>query len=1083
MSQSDNFSERLYASQNTDELRELLNDLNERANTDKDFRPRRIRMAVYTTLQDNISEAREVREVIFGLWRLGMSGDQKVEPSEIVEEDGRRIHTPSRSQEDVWERHEARELLGKWMADWVDVDGTALREELCDLSCQQALDSAASIPKIQAACWTLGQIGWRSERVEKTFWTLLKRDDVAGDVASGILVNLGLDASQREPFIAQLRERVKRRPIRYNCYPIQRLGVPELVDEALSLVRQPSELSWYDGEPRDGNESIEMEEDMKHTFLSHLADELWKFEEAQDKIWKAIYEQCRQTEEGRNDLLFTGNLAPWCDSSSMVLDFLSVLPDVFVDERRNRQNAGKAVESQESDVDPHHISIHLAAERLQAALRPRQLEGWQNVSDELLAPFANLAVRNTFQTGYHTTSPMRAKENCWKMLAFAGGRWDSDEVQNALSNEKSGFVQGHIAELIACFGCDPLPPIVVETLTRSGNGKDGTRDISEGEDSSLFFACRGMENIARATASPAAFDALLGFNFVYGGDVLRSTNDALNEVAAHLIHQGDPSVVDALWEATMPKEPLHRRETAISALHHLSHQGLLPSEGWERFVTLAQNNEVDDYFRALAVQAIGFLPDKAVRNQAFDSLTKFWLSHRDDSEASIARSARESLARHGSWQRLSDEHQRLFLTDLGVEQRNGTWGALHLEMAVSEDMATLHCLYQQFPEDFETAVCDVLTGEENDLAYALTFELINSNQNAPAQLRERVVHAIVSQIQPGQTEQQAGTRPVKRYLFDALSLVAPQSLLEQDWKEMLSEWPAEVRVALAEAMGRTNAQEFSPNNASKTLEALAHDGSFVVRRVALRTAKTLMPELYQEWCEAWSRSEWVFERCIAAEGVLWMDEAPQEVVNRVLSDCEGVVREAARKSAEANRQRLWADSYLTRIEAQAETALTPHGLFAYGAALQKIGDDWHLHRLKHRRVEILSPAVRFWWREVTEGLEKEWRDRTRDWNHLGEGVISLHDDAILVSDGQRIEIEIWLWEQPRAGARSRSSWGGHLRVKDASFVPLAADPEEAFVELKDGRRGEISVSNSHWKTGKRTESRATFSGHKSLQKI
>ena len=1015
-SQTKAFTDRLYKTENTDELQQLLVDVNAHAQNDAEFRPRRIRMAIYGALRDNLgADVAAVRESMLELWQLCTTADknEELQTSTIEEIEGRKVNTPSRSQEDTWERHEARELLGEWIAAWIEVEDASLRQELCDLSCELALRSDASVESVQAACWMLGAIDWRSEEVENTLWQVLAREDIAGDVASGVLADMGLPTHQRAKFIYQLRVRSAQRSNRFNAFALQRLGEPELLDDALAFFEANPNINWSDGEPRKTEDSESLDELMRVGFLSQLADSLWQYPDAQNKIWDTVYQHCNATKKGRSRLLFTGDLARRCDSPSLIGDFFNALPAVLHDEIEKGTNPSKQLS--DSDIDPNHFILSIAAERLKDSNRPQQLKGWQNLSGKQLEPFSKLALRNTHQSGMFATSPMRAKEICWQMLAMAGGRWDSAMVERALRDESSGSSRKDVGDVVACFGCSPLPLLVVETLTQKGDGAQGERDISLGEDSSLFVSCRGIENIARGTADRAAFEALLGFNYVYGDDVLRSTNDALNEVAAHLIRSGDSDISSDLWKALSPSKPTHQRILAISGLHFLALEGLLPTDGWERFFDFAEDQSIDPYFRALALQAIGFFNEQGIKETVSARLREAWIGFRGGEDAELSWSARESLARHGTWRELTPHEQTIFLQELGLEEKDGNWrvksgSEQEWENSEPEIMRALGGVYRSAPSQFEAAVCDVLNGTNENAAYALSTELFQRKAGEQVRLDTPLIDAIISQIKDAaRMGAQSHRSSVRRYVFEDLSFGAPQRLLEEPWREITESLPSDARAALADAIGHTEVTQSNLMEASLTLEALAQDGSFVVRRAALRAASVLIPEVLEQWCKNWgSKNFSTSQRESRLKAFSGLPTPPEDLTSRLYNDREPSVRKAAHDSANANRQRRWADSYLASIRKALDISQTPEMLYAYGVALAQTGDDSHLHALQTQDIQFPNPAMRFWWKQTVTELQDNWRKATRDWSDLGEGSISSYDDKAVVMCGEESqEVEVW----------------------------------------------------------------------------
>lgn len=1069
----------IYNARNIEELEALLIEINKNSKNIS-YRPRDVRLYIFRAMRDLVGESyKQSRKVVLhDLWPIciekSFSESEEDEDTVIQEADGTKVYRPSRRSEDMWEADSARDLLASWVMFWNEKGRQGLRNEIHDFACGLALNDGA-MEEVAAACWVFSHLGWRSAKTEETLWRVLKRDDKAGDIAGHVFANLGVPATLRSQFIAQLRARAQQRPTRYNGHPMVKLAEPSLVEDAIQMFYAQSELDWSYGMPHK-KEPKERVSEEKIWFLSSLSEALWNYEDIQEQIWDVIYKSCHGSREGRWSLLFMSDVFTRCHTPKVIHDFLAMLPDAVADtEKQSLENI------QEPDVengDPIHWPLYLASERLSKALSPRQLSAWSSLNPELLQPFQRLSVLDTQSNVNFVTPPVDVKEGAWQMLAFAGGVWNTNDIQIALKEERSGYVHNKVAETVACFGCDPLPSIVIERLTDDDGNPFLGKDLYSDKDSSRFSSLRGMENLARATATREAFDALLNFGYTYHKDMLRSTSDALEDVAAWLIQQGDESISEELWKAAFLKSVHRRRIAAISALHGLAGAKLLPSSDWEKFIPLAEEPELGDYFRALAVQAIGFYGEEEIKIEAHSTLVSLWKEGRSKTRIELAGRARESLARHGTWKvEAADE----YLNDIGLELRDGEWRAKTSGMIESDDMAALSFIYRDDNQTFLQAVCDILERPRLEATYSLTFWLMAREWGQSPTLDSKIAETMVKRLSQIQYD-------VPHYIFSALSLGAPGHLLRHEWSKEIQKWPGDALVSLADAMAHADYGKGAlPISTFNTLELLIHNDSFAVRRAAIRAWYCLDKDIFEKRCNQLAVHRSAFERQIAAESVFWWekplkDKRQKDIQELLLNDREKRVREAAEEGRKTHRNKRWADDYWERVNHAALTQSSAGECYAYGFALQSLGDDGHLHQIDYANYRVMHPAIRFWLRQIREELQKNWEKKSRDWNLISEGAITEATEGTLeASKGNEINVDVWLWLKPRAGVRGVSSWGGSLESKQGTPFELSGNEKGWVLKLEDGRQGRVMIGSSNFSIGLNQKATAQFFGQDTLQ--
>ena len=1006
----------------------------------------RLRRSIFAALRDLTAQNPDQAQQLMLdhlLWRcLHVIPKEKGDGWETVSEDGQTIKQPSARQAERVEQHELREELAHWIESYNQSAKEALREAVIRniVSRVAWMEDAAEITR--AALWTLGAIGYRSPQVEDVLWRVMERQNAAGDAAFGTLAGMGVTPKRRAEFVQKLRERIPARPVRSLGYALQRIAEPSLLDAALELFQTSSDLSYEDGQPRESlldsasDEERQNAEDYdlwaKLTMLSHFADALWDEEKVQDAMWDKMLASCGAIESGRSRLLLGGNLAPWCNTRRLPQDFLALMQDESDQEPKT------------DEVMPGHYAVYLTCLRLKESVRPWQIEGWEEVTPTVLSEVRRIALSDTEQSGSFTTSPMRAKEIAWQTLACAGGKWTSEEVQRAIAEERNDYAMGQVAEVVACFRCDPLPPIALDLLQQK-------LDLSEENPSfSRLSAARGAENLARATATRQAFEALLNFGLLYNGEVLRSTSDALDEVAVWLAREDEGAIAARLTEiATDEEKPPQRRIVAVSALHALAIHRRLPAEHWPELLQISEAPEkhLEDYYRSLAVQAIGFLRDSTVQSAVAPRLFQLSKSRAD---SLVALQAREALARHGTWRQEADD----YLKSLGLESREGIWRVVASTQMDSQVAFIVGLLYAKSPQEFERAVCDVLADGSDEAIYALVRLLANEDETGQKRLSVAQARILIEDL-----FERSNSYRARLYLFEALACAAPAVLLEPEWREKWSQWLPDARVALADALGQVAWKQIAQRGTvSSLLLTLLGDGLYAVRRAAARAMSNVDAEFLAAVCRNWQQGSSVDERKRASEAAGWLESSP--ILRELMIDAEPTVRKAAERALNEQRNRIWAKKYRDQILSSEPDDIARS--FKYGDALADVCDDEDLRRLQlHLTKDDVAPNIRFWISKLVDEMKKKWREQTQKWPEpwvQWQGIV--HEaNAVLRQNDKVTEVRVSLWQRPAEGIRGRSGWGGSiwpLQEKDSSNIDLG----HAQLDIEEREPARILINHS-----------------------
>ena len=213
-----------------------------------------------------------------------------------------------------------------------------------------------------------------------------------------------------------------------------------------------------------------------------------------------------------------------------------------------------------------------------------------------------------------------------------------DLVENAVANETSPHVQNDVLECAACLTFSRLPPSVVKLVTEEF-------DAQPSADAGQFIARLGATALARSSATPEAFETLLGFGLTRQGAILLSSLDAIGRVAVVLTKGGDTSIPAALSAIALEAAMTRRREGAIAAIHALACAGQLGADAVAPLMAIIRDESLPVFVRDQALEAVGFLPKEAIDDDYVAYIVQLARGIHGSQESSQWR-ATEVLVRH-----------------------------------------------------------------------------------------------------------------------------------------------------------------------------------------------------------------------------------------------------------------------------------------------------------------------------------------------------------------------------------------------------------------------------------------------------
>ena len=922
-----------------------------------------------------------------------------------------------------------RDVLGEWLNELPDVDRRSIRAKVLEQALP-LLDGTS----VRDACSVISSIGYRDAAVVEALWKSVRSNDSeVGDAALSTLSWLGITGAEKPQVLQELHSRIAKR---YN---------ERLVSAVVALADTSSYPvileHWLHPTAR---AALAVDASLAFSAIRDIADGHDDDPKLQDEIW---VETTRLVEQDPRSLyrdFVVGHIGECCNSPAVV-------PTVFT------------WQGQHADwFDNASRTRYLAEGDMGKCVKPRQLEGWASGVDEaFLASLHGEACLDTMDDSYATTEGILTKEAAWKTILRLGYEKALIWFDAAVVGEKGRFVRARVMEYLACFRLDPLPDIATRWVVERYDDP-GDNDARE-----LSYRMAAVR-IARSAATQDAFEHLLNFGFTYKGMVLTQSSDAVAEVALALMQQGHMGVTDRLVRVMLESQSNGQRLVSAHALESIAARSeyrsyLVPHT--QSLMRLLYDNQRDEIERGLLLNVFSYLTNWTVPEPMLEDLFK-WSNQPD---RWIGSGSLRILANHG---RL-ETHTGLMKDVLSLEWDGRSWRLKSDKTRFEWAPYIIGLLYQSNPKAFTSAIVSLL-GFRDWFPVAQVARRLAITQGTPGQseIPSEIVDALIRRVYERNSSAYGETE-----VLELLAKVAPRALTAQDWNQVVDSWMSDIRVALANALGQAVSPQIDLGRCLSTLGHLAEDSLYAVRRSAYRSLAKQSVDVLYGLCTSWLDSPLLKLSLRAAEASGWIENVKlkdgQDGFEVLYATCnnhvEGAVRQAAQKSWDERRRRLWAREYLNRIKSITGKDNTEIlRVWCYGDALSQIGDDeCRRELLEYASAKTLPPNVRYWMGHILEELDKNWRQTTQKWPEpwvdMGGAIESGTGKVILGS--RVIEIQYSTWRIPAASPTEQHSWGGMMT---AASVPVLNFPT-AIIELEGGRRGQITNIGS-------LNSMATFRG-------
>ncbi|CAG0941888.1 hypothetical protein BROC_01635 [Candidatus Brocadiaceae bacterium] len=915
--------------------------------------------------------------------------------------------------------HQHRDVLNKWLNELDDADRNVIRTKVYK-SILPLLETSTH----HAVCWVISNIGFRDDEVAQRLWKVVrKHDNDTGDIALSTITLLGIPESERDNILKELTSRATRRYNNHLLWGIARVGDPSSVPIVLNLwLSSPLRVEW------------KVDASLAFTAICEIVDANDGNHELQDKLWTQAAALVEELPKTLYQDFAIGHITTQCNSPHVIPTLITW-------------------HGQHADWFENPTGARFQATGdLENCIKPRQLEGWSLTSNNpIFSLLRNDACLNTKFDGFASTIELMTKEKAWKTLLRSGYQEALSWFDPAVTGEDGRFARSRVMEYLACFRFDPLPETIAKWITEVYDDP-GNQDGRE-----LSFRMAAVR-MARSTATEEAFEYLLNFGFTYKGLVITQSSDAVSEVALNLVRQGNTSIVDRLVGIVAENSNSRQRMVSAHGLEVIAslqelHKSLLTYT--ESFISLVYDESRDQIERGLLLDTLGHLTEWVIP----DSMLNDLISWAQKPDRWIGKGSLQILANLGHL----EKHPELMRDILALEQDGKQWQLTSNEIRFEWAPYIIGLLYNRNPEAYAPVFASQLANPDWAIPVQITrwLDATHGHDGQP-DLPNVIVEAMIHRVYERNSSAYGETG-----ILDVLARLAPNAMVEHRWDQVVTSWISDTRLDLADALGKAKIGLDKKEQCLSALQKLAGDSIYAVRRAAYRGLAKQSPQNLYSLCMSWMDSGLLSLNMRAAEACGWLEntvdklDAFDVVYQRCKNHPEINVREAATRSWEERRRRLWAREYLTRLinlEGKDNSEILRN--WCYGDALSQVGDDECAEILHgHLSHKPLPPNVRYWIKHILEELEKNWRQTTQKWPEPWvdmRGAIENGSGKLILGPNKTIDVQYSVWRVPASSPDEKHSWGGMLSALSEPFLNFRT----AIVELDGKRQGEIILRGS-----------------------
>ncbi len=890
----------------------------------------------------------------------------------------------------TYSSHGMQQLLEDWMYQYKRKEYLPIRSALLD-KVNSVWDSHLSKELI----WLTTSIGFRTDDIAQKLQQIA--NDVShplNDTAIGALVYHGIEPDRRDWLFDIVLGKLKSKELSRGCIlVVQDLVGPHRTELAIELLNLALE-QFPDGKHIDVSVAFSV--------ASKVADRTPNDLDLHKQIW-SIFRQHYRT------ISMTPSFADSCDNELVVPDHIGWFLDC---ELMNGEAPG----------------AYIKLSRMSSLSKENHTLSWDDsATPEFSAALRHYATLDTENTGRAVSTRLRVKEEAWQVALTAGCEEIETWIEEAVMNETNAHAANNVAKIASC----------IRPQTLSQRMLDAIKAVPSNEEGFEWTRHLGMIELARSCSDPECLDALLNFGLTRDGHVLLSTVDAITDCALTRIREGDLDVVDKILEKTGQASEKRHRNAAISAFCILVIEQAVPATHLNPLWQFAMDQELDNYSRCSALEAIGF-SELPLLGEQLEQLVD--VAKQDESDVgwrALELLIRRNLLAEDEW----------YFEKLGIHKNGDT---LTYELPETETWWQTFLTGQLFmdsPERYSFCIASMIDQSKTQSLYQLLNSIEFVGRNSP----DVVTVALLNRIEKSNGRAWADTE-----LFRVLLAVSEESLMNLAKSDGVKNWLPVARSSLCEAVGEiaANGQEFS-GEAMAALGGFTGDASFQVRRTAFRALGKTNSTYVSHLGAALSGSNDIELRKRGAEAVSWLPRAiysDSEIEALGLGwDREAQVKEIYKGTIQRRRNEELKKMYTDRLLSNCMSDGGVKRTYRYARALEKLGDDETIQSINSFvRDNRLSPNVGHYLNRLNKTIKKNWKKVTDKWPEPWEhekGFIEDIKGTIVIPGTGALEVQLKMCCRYRKNPSKLNDWNA-IAVAQEGTVSLGFDLPDEKVELQ-----------------------------------
>lgn len=864
---------------------------------------------------------------------------------------------------------------------------------------------------------TVSTLGMRSDSIDDALWKVARSNSEVSEIAICTIIDLGVPTSNevkaknlRNELIALGRIKLNQNQLNAVTHIIWYLCGPDGMDLVLDAIEKV--------------ESMEVRSyDLSMIFAgaAKAIDRCPALSPFHQQVWEVF-------RRNRPIINMNASFAFGCQSPEPIRDYLEWLVEY-------------------STQDDQNIHYSITKSRISELFKPQHLDGFDLVDkDRISFVLQQIATKDSGVTGGYATTSLDAKQSSIQWLQCLG-RDDFDNLNTAVILEETNpYVAHRMADLLSASIQNSFSRELCQQLELASRLDDNDNENS--------FRQAAVMRLAHASESREAFLSVTRFGYLHQGKVQLSVIDALTDLAIARISQGDSDVFELIFGMISERSAKHHREAGVTALCRLISNGFISSNEANCLWQIAEDQSLDAFSRGSAYVALGSANVKANNEQLQWLREKAFLNDFEHQpEAFEGLLLRKCLY-------ISDYPEAAAF--LGCTYEDDQFRIKEPRQVSPWQAHMLAHLYLKDQSHTATAIECILKHASGTAVHQITWAIEQLGECQPAGVLEQLCQRVLASNTRGRADTE---------LLQTLGIVSPKLVAGIVDSGVWRDWLEPGRHALVENL-KINTQDESDTieKAVGCYTAFISDPSFQVRRAAYRGFARLAPEAFALYLNVLSTNEDPELISRAAEGIRWL---PSNNFDNDFIDRSGLashplpeIRDIAKNAITERRNREWCDLYANELEVAVKENRLDAREFRLGLALEMIGDDETIKRLRKLSSDrFVKPRIRFWLLGILKAVEKQWKktlgQSAQPWSFI-RGSVEKVKGRLYLEDGHReIQAIVHLWKHERKNLSDKYSWGGVLELLEADYFRLDT-LRTAELRIQDRKSSKIQVWESTW---------------------